>query len=253
MRRIFLSAVFILCGFGRAAWAQQTPVDTIYLTGRADRMPTVAGGETGLYWHRSIHDKSGFHVGGLGGSVADSWWLSGQFAGHRRWRGVTTSGTVDFGRAGDLSHRFNYGGYKAAVAIPALPNILLEADAQRVVLPQHGSQRVYRTAVSWTVRRSSTLQGGYYRLLTPGNSAGLVSGRLDVTIRNIGWIAGALIGPPGQSDPLELQLHLTPPSREVFGGCKFGVGRYEMSTVVDVTQSAVLVTRILMSMRIPLR
>ena len=232
--------------------AQTMPVDTIHITGRADRMATAAGGEAGLQWVRTVNDKGGLHIGGASGLVASNWWISGQLGGHRRWRAVTTSGALDLGRAGDASGRFSFGRYKAGIGMTVLPKMSVEAEAQFVSLPRGASQHVYRSSVAWNIHSSSTLQGSYHRLSSHNGGSDLFSGRIDVTSGPISWIGGAMLGPSRPSDPLELQLNLIPPSREFFGGCRFHVRDHEISTVLDVSQSAVRVARILVGIGIPL-
>ena len=232
--------------------AQTMPVDTIHITGRADRMATAAGGEAGMQWVRTVSEKSGFHVGGARGSMASDWWLSGQVGGHRRWRAVIASGAVDLGRAAGASGRFGYGRYKAGFGIPVLPKVVVEAEAQYVSLPRRASQHVYRSSVAWNIHSSSTLQGSYHRLSSHNGGSDLFSGRIDVTSGRVSWIGGVMLGPSRHSDPLELQLNLIPPSREFFGGCRFHVRGHEISTVLDVSQSAVRVARVLVGIGIPL-
>lgn len=241
-----------MSGFASVGWAQDTSTDALYITGRADRMASAAGGEAGVQWLRTVSAGAGFHAGGAAGSIAENWWLSGRLGGHRRWGAMTASGIVDFGRASDISRRFNYGGVKGGIAIPLAPTVVVEAHAQHLTFSRHPSQQVYQSSVSWSMHRSSSFQAGYHRLSARGGSADLVSGRLDVTAGNIGWIAGAVFGPLRQADALAVQLGLTPPSREFFGGCKFRVGRYELSTVLNVTHSGVRVGRALFGVRIPL-
>jgi hypothetical protein len=250
MRRIALAGVLLVCGLESVGWAQGRRVDTVFLTGRADRIATAAGGEAGVQWLRSVSEKSGFQIGGAGGSIANNWWVSGRAGGHRRWRALTASGAVDLGKAGDISRHFTYGGYEAGIATPVLPILLFEIKAQHLTLPERASQTVYGSTVSWAARRFLMLQAGYHELFARNGRSGIVSGRADVTTGRIVWIAGAVRGPAGHSDPLQRQLALTPGSREWFGGSKFAVGRYEMSSIFDLTQSAVRVSRVLVNVKI---
>ena len=254
MRCCVSTAVLLMAtGFEAVVCAQTTPVDTLHISGRADRMATGAGGEAGMQWVRAVSEKAGVHVGGAGGAVVKSWWLSGQFGGHRRFRAVTASGAVDVGQAADASGRFRFGRYKAGIGIPVRPAIVVEAEAQFVSLPSTLSQRVYRSSVSWSGWHASTVQGSYHRLVSETAASNMVSGRIDVTAGRIGWIGGAMVGSSRALDPLELQLSLTPPSREVFGGCRFRMRDYELSTVLDWSQSVIRVARVLVGVGIPLK
>jgi hypothetical protein len=251
-RPIVLVVALVLNGFGDLARAQPAPAESLQITGRADQISDVSGGEAGVQWLRTMSDVAGVHAGGVGGSIADSWWLAAKVGGHRKWRTITGSGALDFGRANDGARRFNYGGVKAGIAFPVTPSVVVEANAQHVALPRHTSQRVYHSSMSWHLRPSTSVQAGYYRLSAANQRAHLVSGRLDASAGGILWIVGGVLGPVRHADPLSVHLRLSPPSREFFGGCLFQVGRYGMSTVLNVTQSPIRAARMLVGVRIPL-
>jgi hypothetical protein len=252
MKTIVAVAMFLISGFATAGWAQDRASDALYLSGRADQMAEAAGAEASVEWLRTV-GPSGLRAGGTGGSIAKNWWISGRFGGHRKWRAVTASGTVDFGRAGDIASGSNYGGLKGGIAMPLTSRVLVDVQAQHHSLPGGAAERMYQSSVSWYVRPSLSLQAGYYRLSVPHGGADLVSWRLDITAGGIDWLAGAVVGPPRQSNPLAVQLGMSPSSREFFGGGKFRVGGYDLSTVFTVTQTVVRVARVVVGIRIPLR
>ena len=236
-----LAGLLVCLGVPGVIAAQESRPDILFLTGQATSLESADdGGWGGVEWLHPVGQVWSVSLGGYGFSLGGSEWAYGKLGAGVTLKGRTTiaaDASVGAGKHTATDADFTYELLRAEVTYAVVERVLYATFEDLYSDVDAARENLIR--IGLTVYPSPTLglRLNYHRSTGGNVDSNFFSGRVDVTTKWCGLLAGFLVG---QTSPERLNLIPQGPGavqvQEFYVGASVPVGRQEVTVIFDVAE-----------------